>query len=83
MLLFYRILKNAGGLLSSSRKRKIQEQALAARSAAHEYEVTSKHYSGGLGKNPWGGIAQEWSKNTAGHKDFADELGELASLVQV
>ena len=56
---------------------------MAARSAAHEYEETSKRYSGGLGKNPWGGIAQEWSKNTAGHKDFADELGELASLVQV
>ena len=73
------ITGTSGGLLSSSRKRKIQEQMAAVQSAAEEYEVimgkikkksvfhflkvtftqvTSKRYSGGLGKNPWGGIAQ-------------------------
>merc|ERR1712029_113183 len=75
-----RILRNAGGLLSSSRKRKIQEQMAADQSAAVEQEVTTKRYSGGLGKNPWGAVAQDWHRTS--QRDFADELGELASALQ-
>merc|ERR1712029_1268520 len=40
----------------------------------------TKRYSGGLGKNPWGAVAQDWHRTS--QRDFADELGELASALQ-
>ena len=73
---------NSGGLLSTSRKRKLQEQMAAQKSAAEEYELTSKRYSGPVGKNPWGTIAEDWGQGrNSGKRDFADELGELANMV--
>ena len=74
-------LKSSGGLISNSRKRKLQEVLLAEKAAAEEHEATKK-YNGPVGKNPWGNIAQDWtSYGRKGERDFADELSELANLV--
>lgn len=74
-------LRTTGGIMSNSRKRKLQEVMLAEKTAAEEQEATKK-YNGPVGKNPWGTIAEDWSSNCSkGEKDFADELGELANLV--
>jgi hypothetical protein len=49
--------------------------------AAEEHEATKK-YTGPVGKNPWGNIAEDWATyGKQGEKDFAEELGELANLV--
>lgn len=70
-------LKTTGGIISNSRKRKMQEVMLAA----EEHEATKK-YTGPVGKNPWGNIAEDWATyGKQGEKDFAEELGELANLV--
>jgi len=74
-------LKTTGGLISNSRKRKLQEVMLAEKAAVEEHEATKK-YSGPVGKNPWGTIAEDWaSHGRKGEKDFSEELGELANLV--
>ena len=75
------ILETTGGIISNSRKRKLQEVMLAERAAAEEQEATKK-YNGPVGKNPWGTIAEDWaSHGRKGEKDFSEELGELANLV--
>ena len=54
---------------------------LAEKAAVEEHEATKK-YSGPVGKNPWGTIAEDWaSHGRKGEKDFSEELGELANLV--
>ena len=74
-------LKTSGGIISNSRKRKMQEVMLAEKVAAEEQEATKK-YNGPVGKNPWGTIAEDWAVGSKkGEKDFAEELGELANLV--
>lgn len=75
------ILETTGGLISNSRKRKLQEVMLAEKAAAEEHEATKK-YNGPVGKNPWGTIAEDWATHgQKGEKDFSEELGELANLV--
>ena len=54
---------------------------LAEKAAVEEHEATKK-YSGPVGKNPWGTIAEDWATHgRKGEKDFSEELGELANLV--
>ena len=80
-LLYYNPIETTGGIISNSRKRKLQEVMQAEKVAAEEQEATKK-YNGPVGKNPWGNIAQDWASNCSrGEKDFAEELGELANLV--
>ena len=75
------ISETTGGIISNSRKRKMQEVMLAEKIAAEEHEATKK-YTGPVGKNPWGNIAEDWATSgKQGEKDFAEELGELANLV--
>merc|ERR1719249_650759 len=67
-------LKTTGGLISNSRKRKLQEVMLAEKAAAEEHEATKK-YNGPVGKNPWGIIAEDWATHgQKGEKDFSEEL---------
>ena len=42
-----------------------------------EAEAAAKRYSGPVGKNPWGTIAEEWTGKPKGG-DFADELRMFA-----
>ena len=75
------ILKNlfsvsvtTGGLWSATRKRRVHEALEQERAFQEEYERRKK-YTGPVGKNPWGHIAQDWTKlNKGGPMDFAAEL---------
>ena len=63
-----------GGLWSLTRKRKVQEALDQEREFQEEYERRKK-YTGPVGKNPWGNIAQDWTKQNKGQQmDYASEL---------
>lgn len=66
------ILGMTGGVMSASRKRKLQEVVERDREAFEERE-RGKKYNGPVGKNPWGSIAQDWAGKPK-KRDFADEL---------
>ncbi len=70
------LLVHTGGIMSSSRKRKLQEIVQYDREMHAERE-SQKKYSGPVGKNPWGSIAKDWSASSR-PKDFADELAMFA-----
>ena len=57
-----------------TRKRRVQEALEQERQFQEEVERRKK-YSGPVGKNPWGPIAQDWTKlNKGPQMDFAEEL---------
>ncbi len=61
-----------GGLISASRKRKLQEIVRHDREQ-HEVREREKKYTGPVGKNPWGGIAKNWA-GSGRPTDYAEEL---------
>ncbi len=61
-----------GGILTASRKRKLQEIVAIDREAHMEMEQRKK-YTGPVGKNPWGSIAKDWA-GASRPRDYADEL---------
>ena len=66
------VIVGKDGILSTSRKRKIQDVIMRDREMV-ELEQQSKKYTGPVGKNPWGAIAQDWTAPTK-QRDFAEEL---------
>jgi hypothetical protein len=73
-MLIYFVSVTTGGLWSATRKRRVQEALEQERAFQEEYERRKK-YTGPVGKNPWGTIAQDWTKlNKGGPMDFAAEL---------
>ncbi len=46
--------------MSSTRKRRLHE-AIQFDQEQHEFQERQKKYSGPVGKNPWGGIAKDWT----------------------
>jgi hypothetical protein len=55
-----------GGLWSTTRKRRVQEALELERAAQAELE-RQKKYSGPVGKDPWGNIAQDWTRYRFSH----------------
>ena len=62
----------SGGILSASRKRKLNEVIMRDREL-HEEAEASKKYSGPVGKNPWGAIAEDWTTSKK-KRDFSEDL---------
>jgi hypothetical protein len=74
IIIFYIVTVTTGGLWSATRKRRVQEALDQEREFQEEYERRKK-YTGPVGKNPWGTIAQDWTKLNKGQQmDFAAEL---------
>ena len=63
-----------GGILSQTRKRRLQEAMLVEKERQEKWELDKK-YTGPVGKNPWGAIAEDWTgKNRGAQLDYATEL---------
>ena len=58
--LYENILGRDGGIISTTRKRRIQ-QKIELDQKLHEEHERSKKYTGPVGSNPWGQIAQDWT----------------------
>ena len=55
-----RELQRTGGVWSNSRKRKFQER-MQLDQQMHEEHEASKKYTGPVGRNPWGAIAEDYT----------------------
>lgn len=72
---------NRGGIISSTRKHKIKQALLRDQEIAEEREK-SKKYTGPVGSNPWGAIAEDWAGTKKFQNDFADDLRILADRLK-
>ena len=70
-----------GGIISTTRKRRIQ-QKIELDQKLHEEHERSKKYTGPVGSNPWGQIAQDWTGTKKSSNDFEDDLKVLAAQLR-
>jgi hypothetical protein len=80
-LRLFSITGKEGGLFSNSKKRKLRQAMEIDQQLAEEHE-RSKKYTGPVGSNPWGAIANDWSGAKRSQNDFAEDLQLLASQLQ-